>query len=243
MTVRPTLLRTLRTELASVADPKRAPQMQAYMKSAMPYHGVPAPICKQVFKDVFSDIQFSDADEWKSEVLGIWKRAKFREERYGALYLAGHKVARPFQNMNAMDLYEELIVTGAWWDYVDTIASHRVGHILSEHPKQMQKLMLHWSKSKDIWKRRTAILCQLGAKADTDLDFLYNCIEPSIGSNEFFLRKAIGWALRQVAWHDPEDVIRYVRKNRTRLSSLSKREALKNVIKIEKFKPCADLIK
>jgi 3-methyladenine DNA glycosylase AlkD len=89
--------------------------------------------------------------------------------------------------------------------------------------------MLRWSRDKDIWKRRSSIICQLGFKQDTDLDLLYACIEPSLDSDEFFLRKAIGWALRQYAWTDPDEVIRYVNAHEGSLSGLSKREALKNV--------------
>jgi 3-methyladenine DNA glycosylase AlkD len=80
-----------------------------------------------------------------------------------------------------------------------------------------------------LWKRRTAIICQLGFKAETDLELLYACIEPSLGSREFFLQKAIGWALRQYAWTDRAEIKTYVRLNRTRLSALSCREALKNI--------------
>jgi 3-methyladenine DNA glycosylase AlkD len=90
-------------------------------------------------------------------------------------------------------------------------------------------MMLAWSKSKNIWKRRTSILCQLGFKKDTDLGLLYACIEPSLDSEEFFLRKAIGWALRQHAWTDSAEVKRYVSCNAARLSGLSQREALKNI--------------
>lgn len=80
-----------------------------------------------------------------------------------------------------------------------------------------------------MWKRRTAILCQLSFKADTDLSLLYDCIEPNLGDEDFFIRKAIGWALRQHAWTDGVEVQRYVERNRARLSPLSVREALKHV--------------
>ena len=93
----------------------------------------------------------------------------------------------------------------------------------------MKRVMLAWSTDDDMWKRRSAILCQIKAKDRTDLDLLYACIEPSLGSKEFFLRKAIGWALRQYAWTDPEEVRRYVARNKERLSGLSRREALKNI--------------
>jgi 3-methyladenine DNA glycosylase AlkD len=93
----------------------------------------------------------------------------------------------------------------------------------------MRRKMLSWSRSNNLWKRRTAIICQLGFKAETDLQLLYACIEPSMGSREFFLQKAIGWALRQYAWTDGAEIEKYVRLNRKRLSALSSREALKNI--------------
>jgi 3-methyladenine DNA glycosylase AlkD len=126
-------------------------------------------------------------------------------------------------------MYEEMIVTGAWWDHVDPIASHDIGALLRRHPKPMRKTLLAWSRGDDMWKRRSAIIAQLGFKAETDLELLYACIEPSLASSEFFLRKAIGWALRQHAWTDAREVQRYVKANASRLSPLSKREALKNV--------------
>jgi 3-methyladenine DNA glycosylase AlkD len=93
----------------------------------------------------------------------------------------------------------------------------------------LRRKVLSWSKSKNLWKRRSAIICQLRFKAETDLELLYACIEPSLGSSEFFLQKAIGWALRQYAWTDGAEIKKYVRLNRTRLSALSCREALKNL--------------
>jgi 3-methyladenine DNA glycosylase AlkD len=223
------LLSKLRKALQQVGDPARAPAMQAYMKSVMPYHGVPTPLLRHVCKTTFADVQFSSASTWRVQVLDLWRQARFREERYAALYLAGDKRARPLQTLSAMKMYEELIVTGAWWDYVDDIASHRIGPILRDYPVPMRRKMLSWSKLSNLWKQRAAILCQLGFKADTDLGLLYACIEPSLGSREFFLQKAIGWALRQYAWTDGAEVKRYVRLNRTRLSPLSCREALKNI--------------
>lgn len=223
------MLSALRQALRQAGDPLKAPAMQAYMKSTMPYHGVPMPLLRQVFKTVCGDAQFDSAAQWRLQVLAIWNQAKFREERYAAMMLAGHRNASRFQTLAAMPLYEEMIVTGAWWDYVDAIASERVGPILREHPRAMHRKMLAWSKSRDLWKRRTSIICQLGFKAHTDLALLYACIEPSLESPEFFLRKAIGWALRQYAWIDPAEVKRYVHSRRDRLSPLSRREALKNV--------------
>jgi 3-methyladenine DNA glycosylase AlkD len=224
------LLLLARRELRVVADSRRAAGAQAYMKSVMPYHGVTAPLLRAACKKIFAEIKLPTRDVWRDHVLSLWRGAKFREERYVAVALTGHKLAKPFQTPAAMPLYEEIIVTGAWWDYVDDVASHRVGPILRDYPAPMKKKMLAWSKSPSMWKRRTSIICQLGFKQQTDLDLLYACIEPSLDSKEFFLRKAIGWALRQYAWIDPAEAKRYVRKNRARLSGLSIREALKNVL-------------
>jgi 3-methyladenine DNA glycosylase AlkD len=223
------LLVTLRNALQQAADPLKAPAMQAYMKSAMPYHGVPTPLLRQVCKEAFAEVPFATASHWQTQVLDLWRGARFREERYAALYLAGDRRGRPFQTPSAMKMYDELVVTGAWWDYVDDIASHRIGPILRAYPAPMRRKMLSWSKSNNLWKRRTAIICQLGFKAETDLQLLYACIEPSLGSREFFLQKAIGWALRQYAWIDHAEIKNYVRLNRNRLSGLSCREASKNM--------------
>lgn len=223
------LLTQLRKALQRAADPAKAPTMQAYMKSAMAYHGVPIPVVRKVCKQVFADVQLESASHWQTHVLDLWRNARFREERYAALILAGDKRALPFQKPAAMKLYEELIVSGAWWDYVDDIAAHRVARILRDYPAPLKRKMLSWSKSNNLWKRRSSIICQLELKEDTDLQLLYACIEPSLGSREFFLQKAIGWALRQYAWTDGAEIKRYVRLNRSRLSALSCREALKNI--------------
>jgi 3-methyladenine DNA glycosylase AlkD len=226
--LRVTLAETIHTRLAAVADPARAPAMQAYMKSAMPYFGVPAAPLRQVCKQLFAGLRYEDAAAWQTDVLAIWRCARFREERYAAIELTGLTSARPFQTLAALPMYEEMIVTGAWWDHVDAIGGHRLWAILQCEGEAMKRAMLAWAEDADIWKRRSAILCQLRAKRATDLDFLYACIAPSIGSKEFFLRKAIGWALRQYAWTDPAEVVRYVEAH-PELSALSKREALKNV--------------
>jgi len=121
-----------------------------------------------------------------------------------------------------------MITTGAWWDYVDEV-SHHVGMLLRSQPEPMKRVMREWSRDKDLWKRRVSIICQISFKRDTDLDLLYSNIEPNLAERNFFIRKAIGWALRAYAWTDPAEVSRYVAANETRLSGLSKREALKNV--------------
>lgn len=223
------VLRRLQSELKSVENPRRASAMQQYMKSTIPYYGVPAPLLRQVFRKVFAELEFPGEDSWKAAVLHIWRSARFREEKYAAIALCESRKADAFQTPRVLPVYEEIIVTGAWWDVVDSVASHCVGKLLRRYPARIGRSMISWSRSPDMWKRRTSIICQLGFKKETDLQLLYACIEPSLDSKEFFLRKAIGWALRQHAWTDPQEVRRYIREHGSRLSALSKREALRNI--------------
>lgn len=208
--------------------------MQAYMKSAMPYLGIQTPQLRALCKSLFKAHPIESASVWQDTCLQIWREAQFREERYAAIGLTGFGLYRPFQTLKTLPMYEEMIATGAWWDFVDSIASNRLGPLLRSYPDRMRKEMLKWSRVKDMWKRRASILCQLGFKSDTDLDLLYACIEPSLSSKEFFLQKAIGWALRQYAWTDPREVASYVRRHEKELSALSKREALKNYSTLQK---------
>ena len=222
------LVRTVRRALAEAADPTKAAAMQTYMKSAMPYRGVSAPVVKLVCRNAFKAHPLVTAAEWRRVVLDLWRHAEFREERYAAVLLTQARSYREFQTYSSLRLLEEMIVTGAWWDFVDTLAGHNLGDILRADPRKMKPLMRRWARDADMWKRRSAILCQLGFKRETDLDLLYDCIEPNLSHKDFFIRKAIGWALRQYAWTDPKEVKRYVKANKARLSPLSVREALKN---------------
>jgi 3-methyladenine DNA glycosylase AlkD len=223
------LVRAARKALRDVADPAKAPIMQAYMKSAMPYLGIQASPLRRVARAVFSAHKIESYPEWRDAVLELWRGARYREERYIAIELAGYPAYRRFRTLDALPMYEEMITSGAWWDYVDSIASHRLGELLRLYPAKMRGVLRKWAKSDDMWKRRSAILAQLGFKADTDLALLYDCIRPSIREKEFFLRKAIGWALRQFAKTDAKEVRRYVAEHEAHLSPLSRREALKNV--------------
>ncbi len=223
------LLAAVRAGLAEAADPARAPAMQAYMKSDMPYHGVASAPARAVFTRVFADLDLGTEARWRDAVLELWRGAAFREERYAAVHLTGDRRAAGYQTPRALALYEEMIVTGAWWDYVDGLASRRLGGLLRGYPMEIRPKMLAWSRDRDMWKARSSIICQLHFKLETDLELLERCIEPSLGSREFFLRKAIGWALRQYAWSDPDWVVRYVEEHEHKLSPLSRREALKNV--------------
>lgn len=236
------LVLEVRSALENAANPAKAPQMQAYMKSAMPYRGVAGPEQKAIWKTVFAAHPLTSMKEWQRVALTLWRDAVFREERYASIALTEFRQYAPYRTMASIPMFEEMIVSGAWWDFVDSIAGRSLGAVLRAEPSPMSKLMRRWARDPNMWKRRAAILCQLGFKRDTDLKLLYDCIEPNLEDNhstrktpsslmarQFFIRKAIGWALRQYAWTDEREVKRYVKANKTRLSGLSVREALKNV--------------
>ncbi|MEX5712242.1 DNA alkylation repair protein [Parafrankia sp. FMc6] len=223
------LVAEVRAALAGAADPARAPGMQAYMKSDMPYRGVPKPARARVLRPVFAARTLADPLGWTATALTLWREAAYREERYAAIDLTGHRAYRAYQQAGTLEMYEEMVVTGAWWDYVDEIASHRVGPLLAADPAAIRPVVLRWSRDGDLWRRRTSIICQLSFKAATDLDLLYACIDANLDDRDFFIRKAIGWALRQYAWTDPAEVRRFVTARGDALSPLSRREALKNI--------------
>lgn len=220
----------MKAELRRRADPQRAPAMQAYMKSALPYRGVPAPALRRLCRELFTMHPFESFTDWRGAAVELWRSATHREERYAAIALTGAPLYRAFQTLETLPMYEEFIVSGAWWDYVDEVA-HRFPLLLERHPREMKRTMRAWARDEDVWKRRGAILCQLLRKRETDLALLWDCIEPSLARPEFWLRKAIGWALRDLAKSRPEEVLRYVKRERRRLSPLSKREALKGMLR------------
>ena len=223
------LVRRLRQALQEQADAGKAPVMQAYMKSEMPYLGVSTPEHRRICQAVFAAHRLDSFESWRDTVIALWREARYREERYAAIALAGHRTYQDFRTLRALPAYKEMIVSGAWWDYVDAIATRQLGELLRKYPTRMAAILRKWAIDDDIWLRRSAILAQLNFKADTDLALLYDCIRPSLGRSEFFLRKAIGWALRQYARTNPDEVLRYVRDHRAELSPLSIREALKRI--------------
>jgi 3-methyladenine DNA glycosylase AlkD len=221
------VIEAIRAGLAARADPAKAPDMQAYMKSEMPFLGVQKPARTALAREVFIPLDF---DTWRATVLTLWREATYREERYMALALAGDRRYREHRTMAALPLFDELIVTGAWWDFVDEVAAGMLGELLDRDGAALAPVLRRWAHDDVMWRRRAAIVCQVRRKERTDLALLYDCIEPSRGEREFFLRKGIGWALRAYAWVDPDEIERYCATHE--LSALSRREALRNITRI-----------
>lgn len=220
--------------LEAAADPARAPGQQDYMKSEMPFHGVTVPAVRKIAKAVARDHPFADRVEWERTVLEIWRRATHREQMYAATDIAMLTPYRQWLDGDALAMIEEMIVTGAWWDHVDALAGNHMGLMLAQDGGRVRPVLWDWAtddlaRDGAIWRRRTSIICQLKFKDATDLDLLFHAIESSMDSTEFFLRKAIGWSLREYAKTDPDEVLAFVSRHEDRLSALSRREALKHL--------------
>ena len=224
MSVAP-LVAAIRDALRQAADADRAPGMQAYMKSSMPFRGVPVPAVRSITKAAVRAHPLLTLGDLETAVRTLWDEADFREERYAASALLATEIG--LGRLELVALYEHLATTGAWWDHVDDLA-HRIAGLHDAHPTETADVVRRWSAVADIWLRRLAILSQLGRKDRTDRALLAEVIEPNIADREFFVRKAIGWALRDYARVDPDWVRTFV-ADHDELSGLSKREALKHL--------------
>jgi 3-methyladenine DNA glycosylase AlkD len=220
------LIAAVRTALRGVAQPELARPMQAYMKSATPFLGVRVPVMRAVTRTEANQRPFTTSADLTDTVLRLWREAGYREERYAAIALLDTPAARRLWDPALLQTLRELIVTGAWWDYVDELA-HRVGDLLLGMPAGIRPALLTWTRSDDRWVRRASIICQLGARDRVDLELLTIAIESSVHDRDFFIRKAIGWALRDYARTDPAWVRSFAETHV--LSPLSRREALKHL--------------
>lgn len=219
-------VRYVQTALAAVADPAKARAMRAYMKAEMPFYGVQKPARAPIARRLVAAFPPGDRDEYEALVLALWG-LPHREEKYLALHVARH--FQRYVDPDSLPLYRRLIVEGAWWDLVDEVATHLVRHLVTAHPGPAWAEVDPWIEADDLWLRRSAIICQVGAKERTDRDRLFSFCAARAGEADFFIRKAIGWALRDYARTDPEAVARFVTTHRDRLSPLSYREATRHL--------------
>ena len=219
----------VRAALRTAADPERARAMRAYMKSEMPFLGATKPARTAALRPVLRGWHPSDRAEWEATVRLLWDDAGYREERYAALALLAARPAKAWHDLGLVPLVEHLVVTGAWWDLVDEVAGHTVAPLHRGFPDEMAPVIRRWSVHDDLWLRRTALLAQLGSGTATDTTLLSDVIAANADRPEFWLRKAIGWALRDLAHRDPEWVRAYLRAHGDALAPLSRREAAKHL--------------
>jgi 3-methyladenine DNA glycosylase AlkD len=220
------VLSAIRGALRERADPVRGAGAQAYMKSALPCLGVRVPEVRRIAAAAAADSPFTSAVQLRGTVLELWRNAMAREERYAAIDLTADPLAAG--DMLMLPVYEEMIRSGAWWDVVDPVTTRLCG-LLQANRAEMSAMLLGWGTDPDFWMRRAAILSQLKAKAATDSGLLARILETNMADREFFIRKAIGWALREYSKTAPEWVAAFVAEHAATLSPLSRREALRRL--------------
>jgi len=215
-------------ELRDRADARKAVAMAAYMKTDMPFYGVPKPARELIHRELKQRFAPSNRKDYQRAVLKLW-RLPHREEKYFAIDVA--RTWRDFIIPESMPLYRRLVEEGAWWDIVDEVAAHLVGTVLLQHRNEIAPIMDRWIEDDDLWIRRAAIISQLRHKDKTDHTRLFRYARAQAAEKDFFIRKAIGWALRQYTYTAPDRVRDFITRNRGKLSPLTYREASRVLIK------------
>ena len=206
------------------ADSSQATPMKKYMRDQFEYLGIKTPKSAALQKEFYAKHGLPDVNDLDPILRDLWALPQ-REFQYIGLGLLGKlekKLPAKF-----IKTFEYLIVTKSWWDTVDAIAGHTVGTHFRRFPEVREKYLPRWRASNNIWLRRTAILFQLNYKKETDFELLCDIVRENLDSKEFFINKAIGWALRQYARVGPNAVKKFV--NSTPLHPLSRREAMKHL--------------
>jgi 3-methyladenine DNA glycosylase AlkD len=205
------------------ANPVQAGPMKKYMRDQFEYLGIKSPQGTALLRQHLTEHGLPAVEEMDQVVHELWDLPQ-REFQYVAMNLMERLEKKlPAKSIKTL---EYMITHKSWWDTVDNI-SHSVGILFRKYPDVKKKYLSKWRASKNIWLRRTAILYQLDFKHETDFDLLCEIICENLGSNEFFINKAIGWSLRQYARIDPKAVKKFV--NATELHPLSRREAMKRL--------------
>ena len=220
-----TLLERLASGFESGRDPARAPAMAAYMRDRFPFFGLPASTRRGLARTALAGLPKPSEGELAEIARGCWARDEREFQQFACDYLTAQlDVPGPA----FLTVAEELITTKSWWDTVDPLATHFVGGLVRRHPALIAR-MDDWSGATDLWLIRTAILHQLHYGPATDTTRLFAYCTRQAGHPDFFVRKAIGWALRHYARTDPAAVRGYLTAQAARLSPLSIREAAKHL--------------
>jgi len=220
-------IQELETELIRLKNAENAEKMEAYMKHHFSFLGIKTETRRAVFHDLYkkhkSEIQFNFREiSWK-----LFNK-KEREFQYCGMEILIKEIKKKYQKEDDK-LIEQWIVTNSWWDSVDVLAKYLLGGYLLQFPEKILNVIERFSNSENMWLNRSAILFQLSYKQKTNFELLKSECEKHKHSNEFFIQKAIGWALRDYGRFNPNAVKSYVEN--TNLKPLSKKEALRNILK------------
>jgi len=205
------------------ANEENAVAMKAYMKGRFDLYGIKTPVRKSLYKDLMSETKKWSYLEIESMLVWCWDQDQRDYQYFGLDLLQRHQKKLPAESL---EILKFLISSKSWWDTVDLLASNPLGTICRKYESASTE-MDNWIKSDDMWLRRSAIIYQLKSKDKVDEERLFRYCDLCKHESEFFIRKAIGWALRQHSRVAPEKILTYVAKNEDSLSGLSKREALR----------------
>ena len=220
-----TILARLVPTYRAAADPGRAEGNRAYMRDQFPFLGIPTPKRRALSREILAGLPALTVNDLERTARACWELSE-REYQYFAVDLLVRYAKR--LEPEFLTTVHHLITTRSWWDTVDALASNVVGPIVAAHPEAVAT-MEDWLVDENMWLARTAILHQLGYKERTDTARLFRYCLVRADHRDFFIRKAIGWALRQYAWTDPAAVREFVSAHAAELSPLSIREATKNL--------------
>ncbi|MFA6915990.1 MAG: DNA alkylation repair protein [Parachlamydiales bacterium] len=207
------------------ADAQVAQGQRAYMKDQFPYLGIKTTLRRELQKEAFALQSFESEEELLDNVSALWELEE-REYQYAAIELL--EKGRKLLTSKTLPFIEKFVRDKSWWDTVDFLAAHVTGNIIMKHPVLLNTMDL-WVVGDSFWIRRTALLSQLKWKDKTDEERLFRYCTLTMHEKEFFIRKAIGWVLREYSKTNPDSVRQFIEANKTKLSGLSYREASKYV--------------
>lgn len=207
------------------SHPENAIAMENYMKDHFSFYGIKTEKRRMIFKAVLKENQVEVAENARNIAIELYSK-KQRELHYCGIEILMKELKKRYQKKD-ISLIEFLIVTNSWWDSIDVIAKYILGEYLMQFPEETERVIQKFSDSDTMWLNRSAILFQLDYKQKTNTGLLFALCQKHSVSNDFFIRKAIGWALREYGKTNPSAVLKFVEANN--LKPLSKKEALKNI--------------
>lgn len=214
------------SQLNSLRDQKKAIEMAAYMKTTMPFYGVQKPDRVPIIQEIKREYKPDTFEEYRDALRSLWM-LRYREEKYIALNFA--ESFPKYITEDAVPVYEEIIRQGQWWDFVDPVSTNLIGRVYLNEREDLYELIEQWSEDADMWIRRCSLLVHNKHKDKTDGEQLFRFCKKMAHESDFFIRKAIGWALREYSKTNPKAVRAFIKKNSGRLSPLSIREGSKYV--------------
>lgn len=219
-------IQSLETAFQENSDSENAFAMAKYMRNHFSFFGIKTTDRRLIFKTIWKENQQEVTENPRAIAWELFNKPQ-RELQYCAIEILIKELKKKYKKED-IQLIEKLIITNSWWDSVDVITKYILGEYLLEHPLETEKVIERFSNSDNMWLNRSAILFQLGYKQKTNFDLLKSECEKHKNSNEFFIQKAIGWALREYTKTNPEAVRNYV--DNTNLKKLSQKEAKKHIL-------------